>query len=179
VRTLTKTEKEYRDWLVTKLNIVKEDYTHLLRTLYDIEFFSTVKYDEDRGMDGMELRAEWAMEIGYKGALDWDTANVLEVFYGIAKRIEFQLFGTSYYDDWDSITIFWQLISNLGLYEMFGTLSRYTFDEINEKVSHFLNRDYFCHKNCNIFVFKEVPKNLQKLNIWSQMGLYVREKWPI
>lgn len=171
-------EKAYRDWLVDDVNIV-EDYTYLLRELYNIEFFSLVKYDEDRGVDGLALREKWATEVNYNGSLDFGPANVLEVLIGIAKRIEFQLFGTKYYDEWDYINIFWDLIENLGLGEMFGTLSRYTFDEIHEKVTHFLNRDYFRHKNGNIFKFQNEPKDLRKLNIWTQMGLYIREKWPI
>ncbi len=171
-------ERKYRDWLINNVNIV-EDYTYLLRELYDIEFYSVVKYDEDRGMDGLNLREKWADETGYKGSLDFGVANVLEVLIGIAIRIEYHLFGTKYYDEWDYINIFWDMISNLGLEKMYGTLSRYTFDEIREKVTHFLNRDYFCHKNCNIFKFENEPKDIKKLNIWTQMGLYIREKWPI
>ena len=171
-------EREYRDWLVNKVNTV-EDYTYLLRELYSIEFYSTMKYDEDRGMDGLMLRSEWAGEVGYTDSLDFGVANVLEVLIGIARRIEFQLFGTYYYDEWDYVRIFWDLIENLGLIEMFGTLSRYTFDEIRSNVTHFLDRDYFRHKNGNIFDIDEDPKYLQKLNIWTQMGLYIRQKWPI
>ena len=69
---------------------------------------------------------------------------MLEVLIGIARRIEFQLFGTYYYDEWDYVRIFWDLIENLGLIEMFGTLSRYTFDEIRSNCDTFpWNRDYF------------------------------------
>ena len=171
-------EKIYREWLISQVNTV-EDYTYLLRELYNIEFFSLVKYDEDRGVDGLALREQWATGVRYEGSLDFGAANVLEVLIGIAKRIEFQLFGTKYYEEWDYVNIFWDLIDNLGLGDMFGDISRYTFDEIHEIVSHFLNREYFRHKKGNIFIFENEPKDLRKLNIWTQMGLYIREKWPI
>ncbi len=171
-------ERDYRDWLVNKVNTV-EDYTYLLRELYSIEFYSLVKYDEDRGMDGLSLREEWAEGVGFEGSLDFGAANVLEVLIGIAKRIEFQLFGTQYYDEWNYVNIFWDLIDNLGLGDMFGDISRYTFDEIHEIVSQFLNREYFRHKKGNIFIIKNDPRDPRKLNIWTQMGLYIREKWPI
>ena len=171
-------EREYRDWLINIINTTMEDYTFLLRELYSIEFYSLIKYDEDRGMDGLRLREEWADEIGYDGSLDFGAANVLEVIFGIARRIGFQLFGTEYIDEWDDVRIFWDLIYNLGLADMYGTLSRYTFDEIHQNVTHFLDREYFRHKNGNIFAIANPPKDLRKLNIWSQMGLYVREKWP-
>lgn len=171
-------ERAYRDWLIDNVNIV-EDYTYLLRELFNIEFFSLVKYDEDRGVDGLALREQWATGVRYEGSLDFGPANVLEVLIGIAKRIEFQLFGTKYYEEWDYVAIFWDLIDNLGLGDCFGDISRYTFDEIHEIVSHFLNREYFRHKKGNIFIFENEPKDLRKLNIWTQMGLYIREKWPI
>lgn len=176
---MNKAERAYRDWLINKVNDRVEDYTHLLRELYTIEFYSLVKYDEDRGTDGLALRDEWAAEVGYNGPLDWSVANVLEMMIGVAKRIEFQLFGTPYTDDWDYVNVFWLLVENLGLRDYFGDISRYVFDEIRQNVTHFLNREYFRHKNGNIFTFENEPKNLQKLNIWTQMGLFVREKWPI
>lgn len=175
---MLKFEREYRDWLINKVNILEVDYTYLLRALFSIKFYSIVKYDEDRGMDGLVLRDEWANEVGYRDSLDFGAANVLEVLIGIARRIEFHLFGTSYINDWNDINIFWVLIDNLGFSDYFGTLSRYTFDEINQIVTHFLNKDYKCHKKGNIFILEDCPKNYQKLNIWSQMGLYIREKWP-
>lgn len=171
-------ERDYRDWLIGLVNI-EEDYTLLLRELYSIEFYYTVKYDEDRGMDGLALRDEWAEGVRFQGSLDFGNANVLEVFIGIAKRIEFQLFGTVYYDQWDYVQIFWDMMDNLGLSDVFGDVSRDVFDTIRQNVTHFMNRDTFCHKSCNIFKFEHEPKNLRNLNIWTQMGLYVREKWPI
>ena len=106
VISLIDAERAYRDWLINKVNDRVEDYTHLLRELYAIEFYSLIKYDEDRGMDGLGLRDEWAEGLGFRGSLDFGPANVLEVLIGIAKRIEFQLFGTPYYDDWDYVNVF-------------------------------------------------------------------------
>lgn len=171
-------ERDYRDWLIGLVNNRKEDYTLLLRELYNIEFYALVNYDEDRGADGLMLREEWADACKYRGSLDFGVANMLELLIGVSRRIEFKLFGSKYYDEWDYVNIFWDLINNLGLSDVFGDVSRDVFDEIRQNVSHFLNRDVFCHKTCNIFTFADPPKNLRKLNIWSQMALYVREKWP-
>jgi hypothetical protein len=179
---MTSDSRDYRDWLISLVNDRRADYTHLLRELYTIEFYSLIDYDEDRGKDGMMLREEWydgTESVRGKVSLDFGVANVLEVLIGIAKRMEFQLFGTQYYDDCGYINIFWDLIGNLGLEGIYGDVSRDIFDEIRSKVTHFLDRDYFCHKSCNIFVFENTPKNLKKLNIWTQMAIYFREKWPI
>lgn len=170
-------ERDYRDWLIAKVNVV-EDYTYMLRELYNIEFYSLVKYDEDRGMDGMALREAWSEEVGYTGSLDFGVANVLEVLIGIAMRIEFQLFGSVYMDEWDYVRVFWELVYNLGIDDMYGTLSRYDFDAIHSKVTQWMDRTYKRNEKGNIFMFMEGPKNLQKMNIWDQMGLFIREKWP-
>lgn len=170
--------KMYRDWLINNVNTV-EDYTYLLRELFEIEFYSLVKYDEDRGMDGVMLREEWAGLTRFKGDLDFGVANVLEVLIGIAKRIEFSIYGPTYMDEWDYVRVFWELIDNLGLGDKYGTLSRYDFDDIMSKVTQWLERGYNRHQNVNIFSFEEIPKNIRKLNIWDQMTIYIREKWPI
>jgi hypothetical protein len=174
---MVREEKAYRDWLVSKVNTV-EDYTLLLERLYSIEFYSLIKYDEDRGTDGLALRDEWAEAVRFNGSLDFGGPNVLEVLIGIAIRIEFQLFGTPYVDEWDYVNVFWDMIDNLGLGDMFGTLSCYTFDQIDAIVTHFMNRDYFRHKKGNIFIIENDGRDPRKLNIWTQMGLYIREKWP-
>lgn len=169
----------YLNWLIDSVNIIEDhDYSDLLYKLFDIEFYSLVKYDEDRGADGLALRDNWADEVGFKGSLDFGSATVLEVLIGISKRIEFQLFGSHYIDEWDYKKIFWDLIWNLGLEEYSGTLSRYSFDECDKKVSQWLDRQYFRHKKGNIFVIENDPRDMRKLNIWTQMGLYIREKWP-
>ena len=172
-------ERDNRDWLISLVNNRRKNYTHLLRELYRIEFYSLINYDEDRGKDGLALRDEWADIVRFRGSLDFSVSNVLEVLIGISRRIEFYLFGSPYYDDWTCEEIFWDLIENLGLSHAFGDVSRDVFDEIMQNVTFFLNRDYFRHKNCNIFRFEYTPKNLRNLNIWNQMGIYMREKWPI
>ena len=57
-------ENAYVTWLVQKMNIVEgKNYGMLLRELYRKEFYAVVKYDEDRGADGVALREVWADEV--------------------------------------------------------------------------------------------------------------------
>lgn len=175
---------EYRDWLIANFGLNNElDY--ILEVLFDIEFYSLVKYDEDRAMDGLVLRDEWAEYLGFDdfgdlvgSKYDFGAANVLEVLIGIAKRIEFQLFGSIYMDDWGPVEILWNLIENLGLTDEEVVHSCDTFERISSIVTLFLSRENFRHKKCHIFTFETPPKGLKNMNIWSQMTLYIREKWP-
>lgn len=174
---MQKNEKRYRKWLVDQVNIFGDrDYTDLLCVLYDIEYYSIVKYDEDRGMDGVALRDSWMDEVGVRVDANWGNVNVLEVLVGIAKRMEFQLWGSRYMDEWNYQKLFWDLINNLGLSGMSGTLEKDDCDTIFIFVTDFLDR---CYTFGNIFVTQEGVRSMRKMNIWAQMMLYLREKWPI
>lgn len=169
-------DKEYREWFIDQLNVIDGlDYGPLLCELFDVEFYSLVKYDEDRGADGMALRDVWAKEIGYRDRFDFGPPKLLEVLVGIAKRIEFQIFGSQYIDEWDYVKIFWDLIWNLGLKDMHGDLSKRDCDTFLERCDTFLER---CDKNVTLFCIKNDHRDMRKLPLWTQMGLYVNEKWP-
>lgn len=171
-------ETEYLNWLVDRVNSVPhKNYGMLLRELFRWEFYSDVPHDEDRGADGIALRVVWADEIGYRGSIDFGPPRILETFIGIALRIEDRIFGGPWADDWDHKRIFWDLINNLGLTEFDGILTSSEYEIVGTVLSNFLkkvSRDTFS----NIFVFSVTPKNLRKMNIWTQMGLYIGEKWP-
>jgi hypothetical protein len=171
-------ETEYLNWLVNRLNVVPhKNYGVLLRELHRWEFWSNVPYDEDRGADGIAIRHTWVDEVGYKGDISFGPPRILETIVGIALRIEDRIFGGPWADDWDYKRIFWDLINNLGLTEYDGILTSSEYDQVATLLGNFLgkvSRDSFP----NIFVFSVTPKNLRKMNLWSQMGLYIKEKWP-
>lgn len=169
-------DKEYREWFIDQLNVVDDlDYGPLLCELFDVEFYSLVKYDEDRGADGIALRDVWSDEFDCQENFDFGPPRLLEVLVGIAKRIEFQLFGTEYMDDWSYVRIFWELIGNLGLKEMHGELSESACDTFLSICDTFLRR---CDKNVTLFCIKSDGRDMRKLPLWTQIGIYIREKWP-
>ena len=170
---------DYRDWLVGYVNNGREDYGPMLRELSRKEFYSLVKYDEDRAADGVALRETWAETVGYRGDTAWGPCTVLEVLIGIALRIEFQLFGSRWMDEWQAPEIFWEMARNLGLEKYAGDLSEQKYDEISLICDKFVERLYKRHGEGNIFGPQNTEKDVRKMNIWAQMGLFMREKWPI
>lgn len=175
-------ENDYLTWLVARMNVMKrhhgKNYGMLLRELYNHEFYSVVKYDEDRGSDGIVLRETWADEVGFKGSLSFGPPTVLETIIGISLRIEDQIFGGPWADEWDYIRIFWDLINNLELFAYDGVLSTSDYEYIGTVLDEFLSKTSHCDTFSNIFTFSVTPKNLRKMNLWSQMHAYIREKWP-
>lgn len=175
----TSLEDKYIQWLVDQVNVIEgKNYGMLLRELYRVEFYSILKYDEDRGSDGMALRDVWAREIEFSGDTAFGPPRVLEVIIGISIRIEKQIFGGPWADVWDYPAIFWDLIINLGLVEYDGVLTAQDYKEVVTVLECFLSKASHCYTFNNIFTFFVTPKNLRKLNLWSQMHLYIREKWP-
>lgn len=173
-------ENDYLTWLVNRMNVVEgKNYGMLLRELYRVEFYSIIPYDEDRGADGLVLRHDWADEVGYNGSLDFGVARVLEVLIGISLRIEDQLFGGPWMDEWDYKRVFWDLLHNLGVAEFDGVLSAVDYEKVGTLLDQFLSKTSHCDTFANIYHFCVTPRNLQKMNLWSQMHLYIMEKWPV
>lgn len=172
-------EADYLTWLVRRMNVVpNKNFGMLLRELYRWEFYSAVPHDEDRGSDGIALRGTWADEVGYNGPIDFGPARILETFIGIALRIEDKIFGGPWMDDWDYKRIFWDLINNLGLIEYDGVLNSEDYDRVGGVLDVFVSKRGKRDTFPNIFVFKNPSIDPRKMNIWSQIGAYIGEKWP-
>lgn len=172
-------ENDYLTWLINRINVVEDrNYGMLLRELYRHEFYAIVKYDEDRGMDGMALRDAWADEVGYTGGTPFGPPTVLETIIGISLRIEDKIFGGPWAEEWDYKRIFWDLINNLGLFEYDGLLTSDEYEDIGTVLEGFLSKTSHCDTFGNIFVFSVTTINLRKTNLWGQMHAYIGEKWP-
>ncbi len=172
-------ENEYITWLVEEMNVVPyKNYGMLLRELYRYEFYGVVKYDEDRGADGLVLRETWADDVGYTGDIFFGPPRVLETLIGISLRMESQIFGGPWADEWDYKRIFWDLVNNLGLVKYDEILSSSDYEEIGTVLDQFLSKVSRRDSFPNIFKFCVTPKNLRKMNLWNQMHLYISEKWP-
>ena len=175
-------EEAYREWLVGEMDCQEgKSYKKLLRALYMIEFHSLIPYDDDRAKDGIALRDIWS-DANNGMEIDFGPCKILEVLIGIAFRVEAQLFGSKWAEEWNYKKIFWVLIENLGLIE-FCDVFFVTCDVFYEKIvticDVFCDRKYTCDGFGNIFYIKNAQKDMRKLNIWTQMGIYVRNRWPI
>ena len=175
-------EQRYMEWLISQVSVGEwRRYQLLLRRLWNKEFYSIVPHDDNRAADGLILRKTWYAEIsGGVGEPNFGPCRVLECLFGIAERINYQIFGSKWSLDIDEIDIFWELIDNLGL-------SIYSDDYLDDRVmgvdtvlSTFLERKYAKDgSGGNIFIIEDTDKNLRKLELWSQMMLYCEVRWPI
>lgn len=175
-------EQQYVDWLISQICVGKhKHYKLLLKRLWDKEFYSLVPHDDNRAADGLNFRRKWYNEIsGGDGEPNFGPCRVLECLLGLEERITEQLFGSLWADDMEPAEIFWELVNNMGL-------TQYSDDYFDDRIMSidailllFLERKYSKNgSGGNIFVIEETDKDFRKLELWSQMMLYCRWRWPI
>ena len=157
------------------------EYDKLLEHLHGIEFYSLVPNDDNRGVDGEQMRTIFMDEEGPQGSthLPDGPCTVLEMLIGVSYRLEFELLGSRYgrpASDW-----FWVLIENLELDWCDNVLySRpESVRELDERVTNLLERRYSTNGKGGLFPLKSTKKDQRRIEIWYQMSAWVIENYPI
>jgi len=179
-------ENKYFDFLCrfVKRN---EDYSFLLEELYDIRYISLIPNDDNRGVDGEQLRENFIDEVGQQALslCPIGPCNVLEMLIGLSIRLEFETSQSRWeksVSEW-----FWILIDNLGL-TGFGNSVRFCDERrsvkgkyakgIEDKVQNMLERKYDTDGNGGLFPLKNPKKDQRRVEIWYQMSEYMAENYP-
>lgn len=163
----------------------KEEYGRLLLYLHETEFYSLVPNDDNRGVDGEQLRNHYFDEVGATSppSLPNDVPNspctVLEMIIGVAFRLEFELLGGQYERpaaDW-----FWVLIDNLCLSPYTDQKMGYGIYilEVKTAIERLLERQYLEDGDGGLFPLKHPKKDQRRVEIWYQMSAWVIENYPI
>lgn len=171
---------EYLDFLCNVVGRAYE-YDKLLEHLHRIEFYSLVPNDDNRGVDGEQLRTIFIDEVGPQGSTSLPTGpcTVLEMLVGVAYRLEFELLGGRYErpaSDW-----FWVLIENLELEWCDNVLYPRpdSVNEVDERVKNLLERNYGTDGRGGLFPLKRAQKDQRRIEIWYQMSVWIIENYPI
>lgn len=147
-------------------------YDKLLRYLHDIEFTYILPMDENRAVDGEDLRYKFDIHNNqniselYEGL----PASVLEVLVALSIKCEEQLMSDELFgdrtDQW-----FWAMLTNLGLTKYDDLY----FDE--EKVFNilqiFMNREYSYDGRGGLFYLPNTQEDLREVDIWMQLCWYL------
>lgn len=168
------------DWMT---RLVCEDgyggtvsWSCLFALLHSMEFTYLMELDENRAIDGCDLRYRFAYECGYSGE-DADELNdrpcsVLEMMVALATRCEEHIM-----DDPDSGNRtgkwFFDMILSLGLIGMRDDC----FDAIYAEmvVSRFLRREYAANGCGGLFTLRHRSADMRRVEIWYQAMWYLDE----
>jgi len=172
---------EYFNYLCSIVKKRKK-YEKLLRMLHSIWFYALIPYDDNREMDGIQLRESFIEERGLQALSLFDLENhqeqkctVLEMLIALAQRLEFE----TALSKWEKSTAewFWILINNLGL-DTF-TDENFDMEAVQEKVQIFLDRKYKKNGEGGLFPLRYPRRDQRTVELWYQMSDYILENYPI
>lgn len=170
---------DYFDFLLNKVFRDYDDralYTSLCMVLFTTKFTYILPMDENRNVDGLNLREEYFAETGrsVEFGLMKGRSSVLEVLVSLANYCD-RIMCISQKD----FSWFWfmQMLHNLKLdkYTNDRFNDVYVHNDINAKLNVFLMRQYDYYGYGNIFVVKRPMEDMKIVDIATQAGWYLRE----
>lgn len=171
---------QYFDWMYS---MIYQDtpyyrdtsYTKLLTYLHGSEFRPTLSGDQNRAVDGIELRWCFVYENHYLDEQDYvlscleGPCSMLEMMIALARKMEGIMDDPSYGDR--TSRWFRGMIVSLGL----GNMYDYRFDRriVEERIKRFNNRDYLPSGRGGLFTIKNCIEDLRDYDIWYQMCRFI------
>lgn len=170
-------KERYFDWLYSKVIDPDASYRRLLHRLYETEFTFTLPMDENRLVDGLELRYRFGSEMGISNVeivnrLDIFPCSVLEMMAALAIRCEEDIMDDPDFGNRTS-TWFMSMIDNLGLAGMVDP--RYDQNYVDRCIRILLNRQYDPNGKGGLFHLRRCNEDLRSVQIWYQMNWYLDE----
>jgi hypothetical protein len=165
----------YFRWLMNK---VQEDghrrstYWDLFRILHDTEFVWIIPNDDNRIMDGKDLRVEFFHERKIRGNPErFGPISVLEVLVGLSRRLAWLADGSA--EGWA-----WQLICNLELHKFRDPLSKRRVRAVEDILYALIWRTYDPDGVGGFFPLAWPTDDQRHIEVWYQMHAYVMEIHP-
>lgn len=165
----------YFQWLYEQVadpRIEDEDLTHwdVLKILFSIDFAFIIEMDENRAEDGKALRRRFIAERGLSGVSDhWIEVgcSFLELMVAMSNKLAFMADGEPHY--W-----FWELMGNLGL-RGYNDSHEVPTEDVEEILNRVIFRQYGPDGHGGFFPLKHPERDQRDLELWAQLGDYVRE----
>lgn len=177
---MTELEDRYLDWLRQQAMGQDRSYDSLLKFLYFKPFVYTIRMDENRAEDGVELRYLFGSRNGISfedistGLDSGRDCSMLEMMVGLALRCESQIMidmeEGEQPERWFSI-----MIQNLGLGSQ--TNDRFDPDQAEYIVDRFLAHQYSYNGDGSLFSVCKPRHDMRKTDLWYQAMWYLTENY--
>jgi hypothetical protein len=161
----------YLDYLAPQIGADPdgETYWDLLRLMQDKEYIWFIPWDDNRLVDGLDVRAEWMDRLEL--AVEMGPCSFLEVVVGLSRRMAF--FTSESAEGWG-----WQFLVNIGLDRMSDPLSRYKARRADDIMDTVIFRNYEPDGTGGFFPLTHPKEDQRKVELWYQMSAYVNEIHP-
>lgn len=173
-------DEAYLDWLCVKVSTPRQrrstavrTFWKLLKQFHDKEFFWLVANDDNRILDGLELRNQFMDECHIRLTEDddeWASAgcSMLELLIGLSRRL-------SELDGGELRVWFWQLVENLGLHQ-FDDRIPWDWEDVDEALSTVIWRTYAPDGHGGLFPLEHPDTNQREVELWYQLNAYLLER---
>ena len=145
-------------------------FEQILHQLHNMPFFSLVPNDDNRAMDGLQLRALY--EEAESCEIEFDNGHpctLFEMLIALAERMSYIIYNPKFEEDeYDTASCFWLLIRNLDLKVESG---RNTL-----KLTDLLERKYSPNGSGGLFPLKNPVVDQRGVEIWYQMMAYIEQE---
>jgi hypothetical protein len=173
---------DYFNWMVGLISrdyypVDNNPYSLLLEQLNMVKFFYLIERDENREVDGINLRYQFAYETNKDDTEEIETClysedcTVLEMMVALCLRCQ-QIIGDEESNNGTGM-IFWVMINNLGLKNM--TNDAYNPVQVENILYRFMSHQYKENGHGGLFVLTKENSDLRKMEIWFQAMRYLDE----
>lgn len=177
--TKDRLENEYFEWMYRKVQWWDNDisYRKLLQFLHTQKFYYLIPCDDNRYMDGINLRYLFGELVGYDHRviaelLDDRECSVLEMMVALSNRCETEIMTLPNGEDRTGYW-FWCMLVSLDLYKM--TDMYFNKDRANDILTTFLERKYAPNGKGGLFTIKHPNRDLTQIEIWYQLMWFLNE----
>lgn len=155
----------------------RRSYRKLISYLNDISFRVLIPMDENRSVDGIDLRYRFGYEKSYSNPivanlLDDHPCTVLEMMIALSMRCEENIMDNpdagNRLGQW-----FWEMLDNLGLSDMDDYI--FDIDYVRQVINRMLDRKYEPNGKGGLFIIRNARRDLRSVEIWHQACWYLDE----
>lgn len=168
-------DNEYFEWLYSQIGSVKNrnpgrSYWELCRQLHSKPFVWFVPNDDNRAMDGMDLRYEWAGDRSdipdHWFALE---CSMLEMMIALARRAAFETSESPV--EW-----FYRFLENLQIRQYTDDIYEIAIqEEVDEVLDRVINRTYDYNGLGGLFPLHSPQQDQRDVELWYQLAAYILE----
>lgn len=163
----------YFQWLYGQVGSLVEanpsrTFWRMLKQLYKKEFVWIIQHDDNRAVDGKDLRREFVEREGLRRVdKTWLRlgCSMLELLIGLSRRLAFEGGGEPHI--W-----FWTLIENVGL-ERYTDASRFNEHEVDEILDRIIFRTYNPNGEGGLFPVVNTDHDFRQIELWYQLNEYL------
>jgi hypothetical protein len=170
-------KSDYLEWLERQLRDEHgnpdKSYWELLNIMFEKEFRWQHPMDENRMMDGLDVRVEFANEHRIRPhVLDFlGPCSFLELLIALSRQMAFVAGG-------DAPGWAWHLLNNLELNRMSDPLTRPKRNKIAEILDNVIDRRYSPDGTGGFFPLAWPEDDMTNVELWYQLNAYISELHP-